>query len=329
MRSRRTRLPPLPARPGSAPNDIPVTSSSPPLLWRALATAVAALPRSWLSAPAAVLACLVGSILRIRRAHAIAAIRRAAIPNPRSVGADAYRSLACTVFETLWIAGRPAQSLQNMVELDPSARQLLQRCAQHGRGLVVASAHSGNWDLLACAIASTIPVTVVTRHMSWTSADRFWQHTRARRGVAAVETAGVMRAAAAAMAHGGVFAFMVDQAPERDRAVAQTTFLGATAHVDLAFALVAMRYRAPVALVVDERLPDGRHRMHVPLVLEPPAHPSRAWPREAAVRVTEALDTFVREHPGQWLWLHRRWKPLPSKADASTLLPRVSLEQPQ
>ncbi|MDP2297773.1 MAG: hypothetical protein Q8M24_20205, partial [Pseudolabrys sp.] len=33
--------------------------------------------------------------------------------------------------------------------------------------------------------------------------------------------------------------------------------------------------------------------------------------------ITNVVEGWIREHPEQWLWLHRRWRPedaLPSKA---------------
>jgi lauroyl/myristoyl acyltransferase len=32
---------------------------------------------------------------------------------------------------------------------------------------------------------------------------------------------------------------------------------------------------------------------------------------------TRALEEFVRECPEQWLWMHRRWKPLPGDQKAA------------
>jgi lauroyl/myristoyl acyltransferase len=34
-----------------------------------------------------------------------------------------------------------------------------------GQPVVLATAHTGNWDLLACAAAEQAPLTVVTKHL--------------------------------------------------------------------------------------------------------------------------------------------------------------------
>jgi hypothetical protein len=48
-------------------------------------------------------------------------------------------------------------------------------------------------------------------------------------------------------------------------------------------------------------------------VIAPPRRAARAWIAEATASATRALEGFVRAHPSQWLWMHRRWK----QADAA------------
>ncbi|HQP37790.1 MAG TPA: hypothetical protein PLI95_21550, partial [Polyangiaceae bacterium] len=88
-------------------------------------------------------------------------------------------------------------------------------------------------------------------------------------------------------------------------------FLGAPAWHDATFAVVAMRCRSPIAVIVGLREPDGRHRLRLLDVIDPPSSRSTAWVRQACERASGAVDRFVRENPAQWLWLHRRWKDLP------------------
>ena len=33
--------------------------------------------------------------------------------------------------------------------------------------------------------------------------------------------------------------------------------------------------------------------------------------RENTQRFTKVVEDFVREHPDQWLWIHKRWKTRP------------------
>jgi Kdo2-lipid IVA lauroyltransferase/acyltransferase len=278
------------------------------VLWRAVSLVIACLPWSWLALLGCLLGWLVGRVLRIRRAHAIHALRRAGIEPAPAVASRVYASLGRVVFELLWMTGRPNEPLERVVEFDPVDWQRARVLLERGRGVVVASAHTGNWDLLACAVAARMPVSVLTRHMSWRALDRFWQRARAGRGVSLIDAAGALRSAMGALATGGVVGFMVDQAPERQRAVVTAPFLGAPARHDLTFALVAMRARAPIVVAVDERLRSGRHRVHLLDVIEPPERPSHRWAVDTCFRVNDSLQGFVREHPDQWLWLHRRWK---------------------
>ena len=33
--------------------------------------------------------------------------------------------------------------------------------------------------------------------------------------------------------------------------------------------------------------------------------------RNLTVKVTEAIENQIRQYPGQWLWIHKRWKTRP------------------
>lgn len=244
-----------------------------------------------------------GSVLRVRRAHVVASLGRAGVSNAQAVASGMYRSLALGVVELLAMALRPERALAG-VRIDRRAIELL----DSGRGVVVATAHTGNWDLAACAAARRVPLSVITKelHVRWLNA--LWQRLRARRGVRLLAAGSASSTALSALGRGEAIAMLVDQAPERARGVTLVPFLGAEAEVDLAPALIAMRARAPLAAVFARRLPDGTHVAELAGVLEPPEHPSRAWAVQATRTVTQWLEAFVRRHPEQWLWMHRRWK---------------------
>jgi KDO2-lipid IV(A) lauroyltransferase len=270
---------------------------------------VAALPWGALGPLGRALGWVAGGVLRIRRAHVEGAIARAGIAAPRAVASRMYGSLGTGLLELLWATGRPERPLDAVVRFSPEAVAAFEAARAHGRGVVVATAHVGNWDLVACAAAARFgPLHVVTKRLSVGALDGVWQSGRARRGVRLHPPAGALVAAAAALAGGATVALMVDQAPERGAGVRPVAFLGAPALADEVPALIALRARAPVAVVLGRRLADGSHLVEVPLVLPPPARPSRAWVATATARVQAEVERFVRAHPEQWLWMHRRWK---------------------
>jgi Kdo2-lipid IVA lauroyltransferase/acyltransferase len=271
---------------------------------------------------AASLAFVVGDVLRVRRAHVEHAMQRAGVAEPRRTARAMYVALGRGLVELVAMALRPSARVPATV---PSAA--LGPLLARGRGAVVATAHTGNWDLAACAVASEAPLTVVTKRLSVGFLDRLWQGARRARGVRLVQAGAAARAVAGALGRGELVAMLVDQAPERSRGAIRVPFLGEPAWVDLAPALCAQRGRAPLVVAFPVRAPDGSHSVEIVAVIEPPVRPSRRWAVFAMTRATQLLEAFVLRHPEQWLWMHRRWKdsaPAPARRSEAARLAGVS-----
>jgi KDO2-lipid IV(A) lauroyltransferase len=274
-----------------------------------------------------VLGVLAGSVFRIRRAHVEAAMRRAQLAEVAACARAMYASLGTAVFEFLWIAGRrtvPRHATTLGVRVHAALRE-------HGRapgprqitgaprppdaptrGLVIATAHTGNWDFVACALGQErIHLSVVTKRLSLSWLDRFWQERRRSFGVELIHGRGAFAGAVDAVERGRAVGVMIDQVPERRSAVSYLGFLGAPARCDTMPALLAARTGAPLLLALGRRTRDGRHAVDLRLRLDPPARPGRRWVEEATRALNAALEDFIREEPAQWLWLHRRWKDVP------------------
>lgn len=57
------------------------------------------------------------------------------------------------------------------------------------------------------------------------------------------------------------------------------------------------------------RLPDGRFRLDLTAAIEPPRDArGRVDIAGTMQAVASTIEGWVREHPEQWLWLHRRWR---------------------
>ena len=113
---------------------------------------------------------------------------------------------------------------------------------------------------------------------------------------------------------GGVIATLADQdAGQRGLFV---DFFGRPASTHKAIALLALEHRVPVVVT-------GTPKVAEPLfyqvvsgeVIYPEEYDGRPDAVEALTqRFTSALESLVRQAPGQYFWLHRRWKHQPVKA---------------
>jgi KDO2-lipid IV(A) lauroyltransferase len=288
---------------------------------------VALLPRFLLNAAGWILGWLAGSVLRIRRAHVEASMRAAGIAGVARQARGMYRALGVSAMEFLWLAVAGRGALAG-VRIDEESRERWRDVVTRGRGVVVAASHTGNWDLAACAMARQGELLVVTKRLRIGWLDRFWQTTRARQGVTLVDAPGAMRRAREVLGRGGAVALMIDQVPTSARHASTVDFLGRPAHVDRAPAALAASARAPLVVAAAARGPRGEQVLYVLDVLEPPQRPARAWVDAATAVATRALDRFVRDHPTEWLWLHRRWKRLDRGSRAAMLVAPCTTPSP-
>ena len=275
----------------------------------ALARVVGLLPWRALGALGRAVGWLAGSLFRIRRAHVEQAMGIAGIEAPSRQADALYAGLGRSAVEFLWLARRGGEIARH-VTIDPASAARWRAAVDAGRGVVIAASHTGNWDLAACVMARDIELLVVTKRLSVASVDRFWQSTRAGRGVTLTEARGAIARSREILGRGGAVAMMIDQVPARRRAVA-VEFLGRPASADRAPAALAAAARAPLVVAAARRSSSGDHVLHVLEVIAPPdpeGRSGRAWIAEATVAATRALEEFVRAYPSQWLWLHRRWK---------------------
>jgi Kdo2-lipid IVA lauroyltransferase/acyltransferase len=277
------------------------------MLLHLLAASVAVLPWRALRPLGAIVGWLAGSVLRIRRAHVEEAMRAAGVDDAPALARGMYRSLGASALEFLWLTRRGDEATRR-VRIDTASEPRWRDALALGRGVIVAASHTGNWDLAACAIAKDVELAIVTKRLSVGPLDAFWQSARAARGVRLIDARGAIGPARAALGRGAAVAMMIDQVPASPRHAVPVAFLGRAALADRAPAAMAAASGAPLVVAASERDDRGGHVLHVLDVLVPPRRPGPRWIDGATIAATAALDAFVRVHPTQWLWMHRRWK---------------------
>jgi KDO2-lipid IV(A) lauroyltransferase len=102
---------------------------------------------------------------------------------------------------------------------------------------------------------------------------------------------------------------LVDQHNRHGKQV-DVTFFGRPCKVNPLIAKLARETECPIHGVRVVRLPDGnRFFSEITDAIEPPRdRDGRIDIAGTMQAITSVIEGWIREHPEQWLWLHRRWR---------------------
>jgi KDO2-lipid IV(A) lauroyltransferase len=179
---------------------------------------------------------------------------------------------------------------------------------EDGKGGIFFSGHLGNWEIASLAATQRgVPLTQVYRAPNNPIVDRlvFAIRERAITGRRFPKGAEGARRLVRHLAQGEHLAMLVDQKLNEGIPV---PFFGREAMTVTALAAFALKYDVPVVPARVERLKGARFRITVfaPLAL-PQTGERDADIAETMRRVNALIESWVREKPEQWLWLHQRW----------------------
>ena len=182
----------------------------------------------------------------------------------------------------------------------------LTRATQAGRGLVVLTAHLGNWELAGRMLArdGARPTHVVVAAEADPAVERFLRGGEAPVRFVTTRAPTTSLALLAALRRGEIVALQGDRALGTRGDVSQS-FFGAPALFPMGPFMLARAARAPV--VPAFCLLDGDRRYRI--VVGTPS-PVKAGDEAAALgRWVGMLETMVRRHPTQWFNFYDVWSP--------------------
>ncbi|MGA9868428.1 MAG: lipid A biosynthesis lauroyl acyltransferase [Acetobacteraceae bacterium] len=192
--------------------------------------------------------------------------------------------------------------------IETDSAQLFYELLNDGLPALCFAAHLGNWELPAVAAAAHgLPSAVIYRmpnnrvvaaEIARIRAPLMGRLIRTRME-APLEMAGALR-------RGEHLGMLVDQHFSRG---VDVTFFGRTCKANPSLARLARRFDCPVVGVRVIRLPGARFRVDAVGPLDLPRELDGSVDVSATMQmVTCIIEGWVREHPDQWLWFHRRWR---------------------
>lgn len=180
--------------------------------------------------------------------------------------------------------------------------------ANDGKPALVFTAHLANWELPAVFAASQkLDSAALYRRPNIAAIDRWVRKTRAASMGELIATGlDAPVRIADALNRGAHIGMLVDQYYVRG---VEVTFFGRKTNANPLIARLAQHFDCPIVGVRVIRLPGNRFTAELTDEVKPVRDAQGNVDIAATMQaITSIIESWVREHPEQWLWLHRRWR---------------------
>jgi len=202
---------------------------------------------------------------------------------------------------------RPGAGPGRIMESAESERRVL-RLRDDGKPAIVFAAHLANWELAAVAAASYgLDSTVLYRRPNNRAVSDEVLARRARcMGTLVPTNIEAPMALVEALQHGSHVAILVDQHYTRGVPV---KFFGRRALTNPLIPWLLRKVDCPLHGIRVVRHPGDRFQLDLTEAIPVPRDAKGRVDMQGTMQaITDVVEGWVREHPEQWLWLHRRWR---------------------
>ncbi|MEW6215680.1 MAG: lysophospholipid acyltransferase family protein [Nitrospirota bacterium] len=185
------------------------------------------------------------------------------------------------------------------------------RAKSKGKGVLFLTGHCGNWELMAITTSVKLSdIAIIARPIDNPYINKFIENARQRYGNTVIYKQGALKPIIQTLRNNGCVGILMDQAVISDEGYVMD-FLGRGAWTTKMPALIARKTGAAVLPVFIHRT-NGSHKIEV----YPEVQLSNIDDKEGAViedtkRFSCFIEGYIRYHPTEWLWIHRRWKRVP------------------
>jgi KDO2-lipid IV(A) lauroyltransferase len=194
--------------------------------------------------------------------------------------------------------------------------EVLKSAYSKGRGLIILTAHFGNWELLGQSfiVNQGFPVNGLAKTQSNPFINRKINERRSRVGNRVIQMETSLREVVRALRNGEAVGLVADQAAPKENVPVE--FFGTMVPTHQGPSVFCLKLRSPMIGVFCVRRPDGSYDAYVEEVpSEDLVGDSEENVNELTRRHVKMLEKYIRKYPDQWLWQHKRWKHVPLERD--------------
>ena len=211
------------------------------------------------------------------------------------------------------LSTKPREALENLIELQDFDR-LIEAKKVHGDKLIYYTAHFGAWEFTSFSVSLFgHPFTFLVRRIDNPQIEQLVERVRTRFGNKTLDKLSAGRSMLRILRSGETALGLLPDLNTLDDEAIFVDFFGVPAATNFLVAKFALRTNTPI---IPFFAPWSEEKGKYLLIVEPPLSIDRTDDEEENVRrltlsMTQRIENQIRRYPGQWLWIHKRWKTRP------------------
>jgi KDO2-lipid IV(A) lauroyltransferase len=225
----------------------------------------------------------------------------------KSIAFGSYKSFAIALAEILYIPGMSKEDIKKQV--DCNNVELIREKYEENNGVILLSAHFGNWEFMATSLAAqlNIPISVVIKPQRNPYVTNWMNKVRTKWNNEIVPLGISIRQTYQTIKDKKIVAMVADQrGPEESIKI---NFFGRNLTVLTGPAALSLKTGAPILYGISVRQDDYSYKSVMTEISNenlPESNEEKI--KELSQRHMTYLEGYIRKYPEQWLWMHKRWK---------------------
>jgi KDO2-lipid IV(A) lauroyltransferase len=230
----------------------------------------------------------------------------------KKIAKGCFRHFGITLFEVMKIPALTPEKIEKKVKF--KGREIIEEAISSGRGVIIATGHIGNWELMGAAASKTgITMNVIARKVNDSRLNDLLVEFRKKSGIKTIlrEAPDSARKILRSLRSSEMLALLIDQDTRVDGEF--VPFFGKLAHTPTGAAALAHKTGALFAAAAARRVGIGRHEIVIEEIRINDEIAKDHAIIEATAKATELFEEWIRQDPEQWPWFHERWKTRPEE----------------
>lgn len=214
-----------------------------------------------------------------------------------------FKNYGITLFEFLKVSSSGPPAVGKLVK-SVTGLEYFEKARREGRGMIVVTAHLGNWELMPLYLKMKgFNIGVIGKKMFDEGLDRQLSSARTKTGVKLFERDSIGKEMLKELKNGMILGILADHDTRGENFV--VPFLGVPAKTPVLPARLAKKYGLYMCTVFIIRDKDGRYELKInPFIKNLEMRSEEDIMTECAEEISKA----IKAAPEQWTWAHDRYK---------------------